>query len=183
MDVSDSDHSASPRSPCSHHSEDSTSGVTDSQPKSRGRKEAAHWRLEEETAFLQFLYDNKSGTDGATFPRKTYSAASAHLIEKFKNQKGGIKTYSACTTKFSTLKKAYDAARALKTGGSSSGFTWTDEGGATIDKDTASAWAGYVRVSTALPISALDPNIFLSPIRTPNNSRAKDSNISTSLTC
>ncbi|KAG2370125.1 hypothetical protein BDR07DRAFT_1371126 [Suillus spraguei] len=142
--MSDSDQSASRRSR-SHHSGDS-SVATESQSDIRsGRKEATHWKLEEETTLLRYLYDNRSGTDGTTLPKRIYTGASAHLAEVFKKQKGGAKTYSACKTKFSSLKKAYLTTQALKVSGSSSGFTWTQEGGATIDKDTASTWAGYVK--------------------------------------
>ncbi|KAG1839981.1 hypothetical protein DFJ58DRAFT_845517 [Suillus subalutaceus] len=126
--MSDSDHSH--RSLRSHHSGDSTSGATEPQLQSvSGRKEAAYWRLEEETAFLRYLYDNRSGTDGATFPKRTYTEASEHLAKHFKNQKGGDKTISACKSKFLALKKAYLTAQALKVGGLSSGFTWTEAGG------------------------------------------------------
>ncbi|KAG1839200.1 hypothetical protein DFJ58DRAFT_733421 [Suillus subalutaceus] len=115
MDHSMSDSDQSRRSLHSHHSGDSTSGATESQLKSvSGHKEAAYWRLKEETTLLQYLYDNRSGTDGTTFPKRIYSDVSAHLAEHFKNQKGGAKTNSACNTKFSSLKKAYHATQALK---------------------------------------------------------------------
>ncbi|KAG1855657.1 hypothetical protein DFJ58DRAFT_727469 [Suillus subalutaceus] len=121
----DSDHFR--RSLRSYHSGDSTSGATEPQLQSvSGHKEAAYWRLEEETTFLRYLYDNRSGTDCATFPKRTYTEASAHLAKHFKNQKGGDKTISACKSKFLALKKAYLAAQALKVGGSST-------------------WAGYVK--------------------------------------
>src|SRR6267154_6295280 len=159
--MSDSDQSTSRRSPCSHHSGDSDSGATESQPKSRsGRKEAACWVVEEEAALLRYLCDNQTGTDGVNFPKKTYMGASVHLAGEFTIQKGRLKTDGACRSKFSSLKQGYIMAQDLKVGRSSSGFTWTDKGGATIDKHTASAWAGYVKASTTLPITALDPNLF-----------------------
>lgn len=175
MDLSDSDQSLA-----SHISGDPTGGEPGSQSQPKGRKEPAHWRLEEEVSFLRYLYDNRTGTDGLTFPKKTYMGAAVHIAQEFKNQKGGLKTDGVCKSKFSSLKSAYFAAQAIKVGGSASGFTWTDKEGATIDENTASAWAGYVKVSTALPqITALDPNlIFSSPIQRPNNSRPKDSTIS-----
>ncbi|KAG2359667.1 hypothetical protein BDR07DRAFT_1488023 [Suillus spraguei] len=69
--------------------------------------------------------------------------AAASLAQKFPDQKGGKKTDAACKTKFSSLKSSYNAAVDLRCGVSSSGFTWTDDGGACIDDNSASAWAGY----------------------------------------
>ncbi|KAG2352111.1 hypothetical protein BDR07DRAFT_1499209 [Suillus spraguei] len=54
-----------------------------SQAKGRGKgkgkgsncKEAAVWTVEEEAAFLNFLYENKTGTDGVAFSKKVYLAA------------------------------------------------------------------------------------------------------------
>src|SRR6267154_5574462 len=115
--MSDSNQSASRRSPHSHHSGDSDSGATESQPKSRsGHKEAACWVVEEEVALLRYLYDNKTGTDGVNFPKKTYMVASVHLAGEFTNQKGGLKTDGACRSKFSSLKQGYIAAQDLKVG-------------------------------------------------------------------
>ncbi|KAG2741717.1 hypothetical protein P692DRAFT_20750091 [Suillus brevipes Sb2] len=155
MDLSDSDQSLA-----SHISGDTTGGEPGSQSKPKGLTEPAHWRLKEEISFLRYLYDNRTGTDGLTFPKKTYMGAAVHIAQEFKNQKGGLKTDGVCKSKFSSLKSGYFAAQAIKTGGLASGFTWTDKEGATIDEHTASAWAGYVKVSTALPqITALDPNL------------------------
>ncbi|KAG2042891.1 hypothetical protein BDR03DRAFT_1059223 [Suillus americanus] len=109
------------------------------------RKEAARWTVEEEAAFLNVLYQNKLGTDGMNFPKVTCSKAVQTLAEKFEDQKGGEKNESACKTKFRVLKSAYHVAVDLRFGGSLSGFTWTDDGGACIDDSSASTWAGYVK--------------------------------------
>ncbi|KAG1878336.1 hypothetical protein F4604DRAFT_2001779, partial [Suillus subluteus] len=149
-------HKDSESSVTSRHSPVSTdSAVVKPQANSQGKgkgnastsshKEAAHWTVEEEAAFLDVLYQNKSGTDGMNFPKTTYSKAVRTLAEKFKGQKGGEKNESACKTKFHVLKSAYRVAVDLRFGGSSSGFTWTDDGEACIDDSSASAWVGYVK--------------------------------------
>ncbi|KAG2126045.1 hypothetical protein DEU56DRAFT_759012 [Suillus clintonianus] len=131
MDFSDSESTVSR----SNRSGDSTSGAASSQTKPKGRKVAAHWKLEEEVSLLKYLYENRTGTDGLTFPKKTYMGAAAHIAQQFQNQKGGPKTNGVCKTKFSALR--------------TSGFTWMVEKGATIDEHTTSAWAGYVKSNPA----------------------------------
>jgi hypothetical protein len=95
MELSNSDQSLA-----SHISEDTTGGEPGSQSTPKGRKEPAHWRLEEEVSFLRYLYDNRTGTDGHTFPKKTYMGAAVHIAQEFKNQKGGLKTDGVCKSKF-----------------------------------------------------------------------------------
>ncbi|KAG2034768.1 hypothetical protein BDR03DRAFT_984191 [Suillus americanus] len=60
------------------------SAVVEPQANSQGKgnastsshKEAAHWMVKEEAAFLNVLYQHKSGTDGMNFPKATYSKVS-----------------------------------------------------------------------------------------------------------
>jgi hypothetical protein len=124
----------------------------DSQPQSQpaSRKQAAQWLFPEEAAFLQHLRDNMSGTDGLTFQRKVFTGAATLLAANFTDQRGGLKTAAACVSKLNTLKSQYFAAKELKYGGSSSGFTWSEDGGACIDEDSLSVWKGYLKVSVAI---------------------------------
>ncbi|KAF9236555.1 hypothetical protein BU15DRAFT_49835, partial [Melanogaster broomeanus] len=109
---------------------------------------AAIWTVDEETAFLSFLLDNKAAAGDGGFKPVTYNAAVVHLSEKFPMQTGGEKVPNSCKCKWTSLKKSYNAVVDIK---NTSGFTWSDQFRAGIQSSSDNIWARYCKASTSHP--------------------------------
>ena len=121
----------------------------------------ANWSLPDENALLEYLWDQRSEAgEGVSFKAPTFTGAAAKV--QATTTKGAPKTMSSCKNKWGKvcclittdsphsdrtilqLKELYLAICDIK---SQSGFTWSDENGATIGPESASVWEVYVKVS------------------------------------
>ncbi|KIK76216.1 hypothetical protein PAXRUDRAFT_54057, partial [Paxillus rubicundulus Ve08.2h10] len=105
-------------------------------------KPAATWTEDEETAFFNFLLENKAGAGAGGFKLATYNSAVIHLSEKFPMQTGGHKLAQSCKCKWTSLKKSYEAVVDIK---NTSGFTWNDQIGAGIQSLSDDIWIKYCK--------------------------------------
>ncbi|KDR70345.1 hypothetical protein GALMADRAFT_144655 [Galerina marginata CBS 339.88] len=102
---------------------------------------AAQWSGDDEKVLVDFL-DTKSAAagDGCSFKMTTFNEASVVLDEK--RGKGGRKTAKACQNKWNSLRRTFRAIQAIK---GKSGWTWSDETGASITPDMEPAWADFIK--------------------------------------
>ncbi|TFK22797.1 hypothetical protein FA15DRAFT_671125 [Coprinopsis marcescibilis] len=96
----------------------------------------ASWTSAEETALLEFLVDHKSEAgDNGMFKLATFEKAAASIADLL--TKGTVKTAKVCQNKYSAFRTTHRMIKLIK---SKSGWTWSDETGASITPDTASSW-------------------------------------------
>ncbi|KIK73616.1 hypothetical protein PAXRUDRAFT_177958 [Paxillus rubicundulus Ve08.2h10] len=94
------------------------------------RKKAAHWTVEEETAFLGFLQGELSKFSDGNFRKPAFTAAANFLMAKFplcsiNGEMAGEKTLEMCDCKFnSQFKQLYHAVVNLK---NASGFMYCNK--------------------------------------------------------
>ncbi|KIK92110.1 hypothetical protein PAXRUDRAFT_148043, partial [Paxillus rubicundulus Ve08.2h10] len=113
-------------------------------------KKAAHWTVEEETAFLGFLQGKLSKFSDGNFRKPEFTAATNFLMAKFplhsiNGEMAGEKTSEMCNCKFKSFKQSYHAVVDLK---NTSRFMYCDKLGARIMDDTKEIWTQYVKVNT-----------------------------------
>lgn len=62
----------------------------------------AIWTVREETAFIDFLVDNRAEAgDGGNFKTPTYQRAVAHISQL--HERGAVKTVKTCRNKWTTV--------------------------------------------------------------------------------
>ncbi|KDR71951.1 hypothetical protein GALMADRAFT_213445 [Galerina marginata CBS 339.88] len=104
----------------------------------------ASWTTPDETALLNFLNTQAAAAaDGGTFKMVTFNAAP--IVVDAIRTKGGRKTAKACQNKWAAihLKKSFRAIQAIK---GRSGWTWSDETGASITPDMEDAWRDFLLI-------------------------------------
>ncbi|KAF8806056.1 hypothetical protein BYT27DRAFT_7224436 [Phlegmacium glaucopus] len=79
--------------------------------------------------------------DGASFKMVTFNAAA--IVVDVIRTKGGPKTPKACQNKWAVLQKTFQAIQAIK---GRSGWTWSDETGASITPNMEDAWCNFLLV-------------------------------------
>ncbi|KAF8952273.1 hypothetical protein BDZ97DRAFT_1682107 [Flammula alnicola] len=103
---------------------------------------AAQWTTEDEVIFIDFLLLHAAAAgDGGNFKMVTFNAA-APVIE-VKRVKGGPKTAKACQNKYNSLRRTFRAIQAIK---NRSGWTWSDETGASITPEMEDTWSDFLKV-------------------------------------
>ncbi|KAJ7504921.1 hypothetical protein B0H11DRAFT_1660568, partial [Mycena galericulata] len=104
----------------------------------------AIWTDADVIAFLDFLISKiASAGDGGNYKMTTFNAAK-DVLNKIRTR-GGLKTAKSCQGKYKALRKTFGIIENIRTNNGSSGFTWTEAHGASIDVGTAAAWAEYVK--------------------------------------
>ncbi|KAG1763982.1 hypothetical protein EV702DRAFT_1205257 [Suillus placidus] len=107
------------------------------------RRPATHWEFEEEKAFITFLATRKSEAgDTLSFKNTVFTEAAAHINTKYPAQKGARKSQSSCKSKWSALKRNYNAVKHIK---SLSSFSWSDEHGISLTPETSGAWELHLK--------------------------------------
>ncbi|KAF8964770.1 hypothetical protein BDZ97DRAFT_1918729 [Flammula alnicola] len=103
---------------------------------------AAQWTTEDEVTFIDFLLLHAAAAgDGGNFKMVTFNAA-APVVEA-KRVKGGPKTAKACQNKYNSLRRTFRAIQAIK---NRSGWTWSDETGASITPEMEDTWSDFLKV-------------------------------------
>ncbi|KAJ6491514.1 hypothetical protein DFH09DRAFT_822892, partial [Mycena vulgaris] len=99
------------------------------------------WTRDDENKLITYCWDHRAeGGDGCNFKTSlTWNGAAKHLNESI--TRGGAKTAADCKGKWVAFKKVYELVQLVK---SQSGWTWTDDGGATITSETAGTWNNFV---------------------------------------
>ncbi|KDQ52284.1 hypothetical protein JAAARDRAFT_107344, partial [Jaapia argillacea MUCL 33604] len=99
------------------------------------------WTVIDKNSSIDYLEDHhaKAG-DGMNFKAVTWNGASEEFEKT--HTLGGLKTPSSCKNKWAKLKETYLVVVALQ---NASGFSWSDEKGADVDKSNESVWDVYVR--------------------------------------
>ncbi|PPQ71303.1 hypothetical protein CVT26_011953 [Gymnopilus dilepis] len=93
-----------------------------------------HWTLPEEIALLNHLIEcHAAAGDGSSFTGTTFAGA-CPLVNALR-KKGALKTAKACHNKFNTAIK------------SKSGWTWSDETGASITPEMEPQWAAFLKAN------------------------------------
>ncbi|KAH9013691.1 hypothetical protein EDB85DRAFT_2157997 [Lactarius pseudohatsudake] len=99
------------------------------------------WLPIDEDTLLDYLWDHWSEAgEGMCFKAPTLTGAAAKVQEM--TTKGGPKTMGSCKNKWGKFKELYLIICDIK---SQSGFTWSDEQGATIGPESTSVWEVYVK--------------------------------------
>ncbi|KAH9021496.1 hypothetical protein EDB85DRAFT_2152307 [Lactarius pseudohatsudake] len=99
------------------------------------------WSPIDEDTLLDYLWDHRSEAgEGMCFKAPTLTGAAAKVQET--TTKGGPKTMGSCKNKWGKFKELYLVICDIK---SQSGFTWSDEQGATIGPESTSVWEVYVK--------------------------------------
>ncbi|KAK7458104.1 hypothetical protein VKT23_010011 [Stygiomarasmius scandens] len=116
-------------------------------PKVRNRKKPpkadgpAKWTDSDITRFLDYLTDNHSKAgNGGNFTATTFREAADYMA--LVEYSGGVKDADACRNKWSSLKKTCEIILDIK---SMSGWTWSDETGASIGTENAALWNSYIK--------------------------------------
>ncbi|KAF8988057.1 hypothetical protein BDQ17DRAFT_1257991 [Cyathus striatus] len=98
------------------------------------------WVSSEESAFIQYLLDHiAEAGDNGSFKKQTFEAAATHIAQF--HQCDAVKTAKMCQNKYGTMHKLYRVVSAIR---EVSGWTWSDNTGASITEETASTWDDYV---------------------------------------
>ncbi|KAF8992398.1 hypothetical protein BDQ17DRAFT_209154 [Cyathus striatus] len=101
---------------------------------------SAIWVSAEEFVLIQYLYDHISEAgDNGSFKKPTFEAAAIDIAPF--HMRGAVKTAKMCQNKYTTFRKVYRVVIAIK---EVSGWTWSDETGASITAETASTWDDYI---------------------------------------
>ncbi|KAF9230197.1 hypothetical protein BU15DRAFT_57497, partial [Melanogaster broomeanus] len=124
------------------------------QPKATSKR--TQWTPEEEAELIAFLITHKASSGDNNFKAQTFKQAAEHIVIKFPlpatTSKGytipAAKTGSSCSTKWSKLKKLYNAILDLK---NASGMHYDNDRGANICDATQSMWDAYLKVRTSHP--------------------------------
>ena len=119
----------------------------------------ASWTTLDEVKLLNFLTEHASAAgDGGNFKATTFEVASAVLDQI--PVKGIIKTWNACSNKYSSvscpclisgnwltlylqLRRIFRAIQAIK---NRSGWTWSNETGASITPDMENVWGDFLKI-------------------------------------
>ncbi|KAG6818726.1 hypothetical protein H0H93_002478 [Arthromyces matolae] len=102
----------------------------------------AIWSDEDEKKFLELLLYRKSAAgDGGNFKEAVFQEVSDVLTPLV--TKGGPKTVKACQNKWSAFRRIFRVITAIK---GVSGWTWSNDTGASITPETESSWAAYVKI-------------------------------------
>ncbi|KAF8987875.1 hypothetical protein BDQ17DRAFT_1198366, partial [Cyathus striatus] len=100
----------------------------------------AVWVSTEETALLWYLLDHLSEVgDNGSFMKSTFEAAATHIARFYHH--GAVKMARMCQNKCAAMCKLYCVVTTIK---DVSGWTWSDDTGASITEETASTWDDYV---------------------------------------
>ena len=119
---------------------------------------AASWTTQDEVDLLNFLAEHASAAgDGGNFKSATFQAATAVLNQN--PVKGSVKTSKACANKYgavsvvvsaeiwltfhSQCRRVFRAIQAIK---NKSGWTWSDDTGASITPDMEDAWEAFIKI-------------------------------------
>ncbi|TFK26848.1 hypothetical protein FA15DRAFT_553992, partial [Coprinopsis marcescibilis] len=78
--------------------------------------------------------------DGGNFKKPTFEAAASSIAHL--HLRGAIKIFKICQNKYLALWKTYHVVCAIQ---QVSGWTWSDDTGASITSDIADSWDNYVR--------------------------------------
>ncbi|KDQ50678.1 hypothetical protein JAAARDRAFT_82614, partial [Jaapia argillacea MUCL 33604] len=104
------------------------------------------WRVIDKTSLIDYLEDHHAEAGGGmNFKAVTWYGALEELERTC--TLGGPKTPALCKNKWAKLKETYLIVIALQ---KASGFSWSDEKGANVDKSNKSVWDVYIRVLTVI---------------------------------
>ncbi|KAF4616359.1 hypothetical protein D9613_008849 [Agrocybe pediades] len=108
--------------------------------------EAASWSTSDEKKLIDVLIEHKAAAgDGCSFKAATFTAAEVALAA-LPLAKGGPKTAASCSNKWNALRRTFRVIQAIK---SKSGWSWSDDHGASISPDMEAAWCDFLKVHPA----------------------------------
>ncbi|PPQ97002.1 hypothetical protein CVT26_006411 [Gymnopilus dilepis] len=113
-----------------------------SKKQAKKAEDKAHWTLKDEVALLDFLASRSATGEGSGFKMIVFNEAAPLVNATLKA--GAPKTGKSCQNKWNSFRTIYRVIQAIQ---ARSGWTWSDETGASITPEMESQWAAFLRAN------------------------------------